>query len=168
MADEGAAEFRVADAARGRRRWFVVGSLGAIASGVVWMLGGRPFARMTVSRVNREIGRGVHPGQSLAEVEAWVLSRGITAGIRVVLPGYSVFFRPVDGAPGPPWMGVFGDQNRAQRAGIAMDSVHAMLQVTHPEASRGILSVEEITISFFFDSNLHLIRHSVDSVSIGL
>jgi hypothetical protein len=138
--------------------------------GHYYLIVGLPATPMSVSRANRLFRDGVQPGQSRAEVEAWLVSQGIPQrqGLFDTNVCYSVLHRREDVTFKGWWMACRGNQTVAECAGLDIDTVYSVVSVIYPEADRFLLGHTELTVCLSFDRQERLIRHWVDEFHFSL
>jgi uncharacterized OB-fold protein len=124
---------------------------------------------MTAARAEALAAKGVHPGQSRSEVEAWLAAQGVPREwtFRPTRTCYGVLHRREDVTFPGWWMPCRGSQTVAECAGLRVDAVHSVVCLCYP-ASASLLGQTEVTVYFFFDKNERLIRHWADEFTISL
>jgi hypothetical protein len=144
-------------------RCIAAAALVAIALGGLYFgyrgLVGWPATPMTVSQADRLFAQGVQPGQTVEEVEAWLVSQGILRESGDV--SYHVARWREDVTFRGSWMDGRGGETVAECAGLSVDDVYTVIRVRYPEADRYVLGVTEISVYLFFDDQGRLIRHWV-------
>jgi hypothetical protein len=138
-----------------------VGVVALLAYAVGW-----PSA-MTAARADALAARGVRPGQTRTEVEAWLVAQGIPHEwtFRPTRTCYGVLHRREDVTFPGWWMPCRGSQTVAECAGLSVGAVHSVVCLCYP-ASASLLGDTEVTVYFFFDKDERLIRHWADEFSI--
>jgi hypothetical protein len=122
-----------------------------------------PTTPMTVTKADQMASGGPPPGSSLEEVEAWLPSQGVTSNSRAPGPYYYFQRRSENDASAKRWMhSGEGGRSPAEYAGLKEGEVYSYIGVTYPDADRGFIFRDIITIYFFFDAKDRLIKHYVD------
>lgn len=138
--------------------------------GLYYLVVGLPMTPMSVSRADRLFRDGVQPGQSRADVEAWLVSQGIppSRGLFATNVCYDVLRRREDVTFKGWWMDCRGNRTVAECAGLDVASVYSVVRVTYPEADRFLLGHTKVSVYLFFDERGQLIQHWVDELHISL
>jgi hypothetical protein len=142
-----------------------VGLVVAAATGhLQHLVVGFPTTPMTVEQADRMASAGPPPGSTLAEVEAWLASQGITSNpASSPGPSYDIWpYRNHRHGLSRSSMDNVGNQTVAECAGLRTDDVYTYVRVWYPDADRYFLGKDRIIIYFFFDADDRLLKHWVD------
>jgi hypothetical protein len=120
---------------------------------------GWPATPMTVAEADRLFSQGLQPGSSIDDAKNWLASRGVQSGFTLKSVYYHLSRRMEGGELS---MTHRGHQSVAECAGLNVEDVYSVIDVTYPEADRFLLGITKLSVYLFFDKNDQLIRHWID------